>query len=186
MATGLFTSVAFVTLLVALLRNDFSLAYVASVSSREMETPMKWAALWSSQKGSMLYWTWMMSVMMTVFAWVTLPRIPWGAPHATAVAGGVLAAFLGALVFMASPFDVSTVTPQDGVGLNPLLVDRGMLIHPPFLLAGLVSTSVPFVLGSAALLERRIDSAWLRSVRHWALLSVLVLSIGNFLGGWWA
>jgi cytochrome c-type biogenesis protein CcmF len=186
MATGLFTSVAFVTLLVALLRNDFSLAYVASVSSREMETPMKWAALWSSQKGSMLYWTWMMSVMMTVFAWVTLPRIPWGAPHATAVAGGVLAAFLGALVFMASPFDVSAVTPQDGVGLNPLLVDRGMLIHPPFLLAGLVSTSVPFVLGSAALLSARIDNAWPRSVRHWALLSFLVLSIGNFLGGWWA
>jgi cytochrome c-type biogenesis protein CcmF len=98
----------------------------------------------------------------------------------------VLAAFLGALVFMASPFEVSTVTPQDGVGLNPLLVDRGMLIHPPFLLAGLVSTSVPFVLGSAALLSARIDNAWLRSVRHWALLSWLVLSIGNFLGGWWA
>jgi len=186
MATALFTSLAFGTLIVALLRDDFSLAYVASVSSRDMETPMKWAALWSSQAGSLLYWTWMMSLLMAVFAWVTLPRIPWGAPHATAAAGGVLAAFLVALVFLASPFEVSRVTPPDGVGLNPLLVDRGMLVHPPFLLGGLVSTSIPFVLGAAALLSARIDNAWLRSVRHWALLSWLVLSVGNFLGGWWA
>lgn len=186
MATAFFTSLAFGTLIVALLRDDFSLAYVASVSSREMETPMKWAALWSSQAGSMLYWTWMMSLLMAAFAWLTLPRIPWGAPHATAVCGTVLAAFLGALVFLASPFEVSQVTPADGVGLNPLLVDRGMLIHPPFLLAGLVSTSIPFVLGATALLSARIDNAWLRSVRHWALLSWLVLSVGNFLGGWWA
>jgi cytochrome c-type biogenesis protein CcmF len=184
--TSLFTSIAFVTLLVALLRDDFSLDYVASVSSRDMETPMKWAALWSSQAGSLLYWTWMLSLFMAAFAWLTLPRVPWGAPHATAVAGGILVAFLVALVFLASPFEVSAVTPPDGRGLNPLLVDRGMLVHPPFLLAGLVSTAVPFVLGAAALLSARIDNAWLRSVRHWALLSWLVLSVGNFLGGWWA
>ncbi|MFN8583697.1 MAG: cytochrome c-type biogenesis CcmF C-terminal domain-containing protein [Dehalococcoidia bacterium] len=186
MTTAAFTSLAFGTLVIALLRDDFSLAYVASVSSREMETPMKWAALWSSQSGSLLYWTWVMSILMAVFAWVTLPRIPWGAPHATALGSGVLAAFIAALVFLASPFEVSRITPDDGIGLNPLLVDKGMLIHPPFLLGGLVSTSIPFVLGGAALLSARIDNAWLRSVRHWALLSWLVLSIGNFLGGWWA
>jgi len=186
MSTALFMSLAIGSLVVALLRNDFSLAYVASVSSREMETPMKWAALWSSQAGSLLYWTWAMSMLMAVFAWVTLPRIPWGATHATALGSGVLAAFVAALVFLASPFEVSHITPPDGVGLNPLLVDKGMLIHPPFLLGGLVSTSIPFVLGGAALLSARVDNAWLRAVRHWALLSWLVLSVGNFLGGWWA
>ncbi|MGE0229156.1 MAG: heme lyase CcmF/NrfE family subunit [Dehalococcoidia bacterium] len=186
MTSALFTSVAIGALVVGLLRDDFSLAYVASVSSREMETPMKWAALWGSQAGSLLFWTWTMSVLMAVFAWITLPRIPWGAGHATALGSGVLAAFLTALVFLASPFEVSRITPPDGVGLNPLLVDKGMLIHPPFLLTGLVSTSIPFVLGGAALLSARIDNAWLRSVRHWALLSWLVLSVGNFLGGWWA
>src|SRR5438477_756476 len=54
-ATALFTSAAMATLGLALLRNDFSLAYVAGVSSREMQAPMKWASLYSQQPGSLLY-----------------------------------------------------------------------------------------------------------------------------------
>jgi cytochrome c-type biogenesis protein CcmF len=186
MVAALFTSIAIGTLGIALLRNDFSLAYVAGVSSRAMQTPMKWASLYSQQPGSLLFWTWAMSMLMAVFAWRTLPRIAWGAAHATAVCGATLAAFLIALVFLASPFHVSAVTPDDGMGLNPLLVDPGMLVHPPALLTGLVSTAIPFALGLAALMAARIDMAWLRAVRSWALFSWLALSVGNFLGGWWA
>jgi len=186
MATALFTTAAAVTLGVGLLRDDFSMAYVASVSSREMQTVMKWASFYSKQPGSLLFWTWSMSLFMALFAWRTLPRIPWGSAQATALCGASLAVFLTALAFFASPFHVSEVTPPDGVGLNPLLVDRGMLVHPPFLLSGLVSTSIPFVLGMTALWSGRLDGAWLRSVRTWALASWLILSVGNFLGGWWA
>ena len=186
LVTALFTSVAIGTLAVALLRNDFSLAYVAGVSSRGMQTYMKWASIYSQQAGSLLFWTWSMSLFIAAFARWTLPKIPWGAPHATAVCGAVLAAFLFALTFLASPFHVSEITPPDGRGLNPLLVDAGMLIHPPFLLSGLVSTVVPFALGAAALMSGRIDGVWIAAVRRWALLSWLVLSIGNLLGGWWA
>lgn len=185
-ATALFTTLAAATLGVGLLRDDFSMAYVASVSSREMQTVMKWASFYSKQPGSLLFWTWSLSLFMALFAWRTLPRMPWGAAYATALSGATLAAFIGALVFLASPFHVSEVTPPDGVGLNPLLVDKGMLIHPPFLLAGLVSTAIPFVLGMSALMSGRLDAAWLRSVRTWALASWLILSVGNFLGGWWA
>ena len=185
-ASALFTTLAIVTLAFALLTDDFSLAYVVRVSSTDMLPHMKWAALYSSQAGSLLFWTWVMSLLLAAFAWRTVPGIPWAAPHAIAAAGAVLAAFLAALVFLASPFEVSPVTPPDGFGLNPLLVDRGMLIHPPFLLAGLVSTVVPFVMGAAALLAGRIDGAWLRATRHWALLAFVMLSVGNFLGGWWA
>ena len=186
LVTALLTSMAMATLGVALLRNDFSLAYVAGVSSRAMEPYMKWASIYSQQAGSLLFWTWAMSLFVAAFAWFTLPRIPWGAPHAIAVCGATVAAFLIPLVFLASPFHVSIVTPPDGRGLNPLLVDAGMLVHPPFLLSGLVSTVVPFALGAAALMSARIDGAWIAAVRRWAVLSWLVLSIGNFLGGWWA
>ena len=186
LVTALFTTVAIATLATALLRDDFSLAYVASVSSRDMLPHMKWAALYSSQAGSLLFWTWTMSLFMAAFTVITVPRIPWGAAHATAASGAVLAAFLFALVFLASPFEASAFELVDGVGLNPLLVDRGMLVHPPALLTGLTSTSIPFVLGAAALLSGRVDAAWIRASRHWALLSWLVLSVGNFLGGWWA
>ncbi len=170
----------------ALLTNDFSIAHVASVSSSNMQTHMKWASLWSGQPGSLLFWTWMMSVWMAAFTWITVPKIPWGGSHAVATAGSVIAAFLVATAFFASPFRLSPVTPPDGQGLNPLLVDPGMLIHPPFLLTGLVSTSIPFIVGAAALMAGKIDNAWIRHARGWALGSFLVLSIGNVLGGWWA
>jgi cytochrome c-type biogenesis protein CcmF len=183
---ALFTTLATVVLATALLRDDFSLAYVASVSSTDMLPHMKWAALYSSQTGSMLFWTWTMSLFLAAFTVLTLPRMPWGAAHATAASGVVLTVFLVALVFISSPFEASEFARPDGVGLNPLLVDKGMLVHPPALLTGLTSTAVPFVLSAAALLSGRIDGAWLRAVRHWALLSWLVLSAGNILGGWWA
>lgn len=185
-ATAALITLASATLAYALLTNDFSIAHVAAVSSSNMRPWMKWASFYSGQPGSLLFWTWTMSLFFAVFVRITVPKIPWGAPHAVAIAGAVLAAFIGALVFMASPFEVSTVTPLDGAGLNPLLVDSGMLIHPPLLLAGLVSTVIPFTLGAAALMAGKLDTAWLRQARRWALLSFLILSAGNFLGAWWA
>ena len=186
LAAGGLTTLAVLTLAYALLANDFSIAHVAQVSSSDMQPWMKWASLYSGQPGSLLFWTWSMSLFMAVFAATTLRRIPWGAPHALATMGIVLTSFLVALVFFASPFRVSPITPPDGQGLNPLLVDPGMLIHPPMLLMGLVSTSIPFVLGAAALMSGRLDAAWLRHARLWALASFLILSVGNFLGAWWA
>ena len=185
-ATAALITLAAVTLAYALLTNDFSIAHVATVSSTNMRPWMKWASFYSGQPGSLLFWTWAMSLFFAAFVRITVPKIPWGAPHAVAISGAVLAAFIGALVFMASPFEVSTVTPLDGAGLNPLLVDSGMLIHPPLLLAGLVSTAIPFTLGAAALMAGKLDTAWLRQARRWALLSFLVLAAGNFLGAWWA
>ena len=157
--TAGFTTLATAILAYALQTDDFSLAYVASVSSIDMLPQMKWAALYSSQAGSMLFWTWLMSLMMAAMVLITVPRIPWAAPHAVATAGVVLASFLSALVFLASPFETSSFELVDGRGLNPLLVDPGMLIHPPMLLAGLTSTSIPFVLGAAALPAGRPDTA---------------------------
>lgn len=185
-ATAALLTAAIATLMVALLRDDFGLAYVASVSSREMQTAFKWASLWSGQPGSLLLWTWLMSLALAGVVWHTGARLRWARGHAQAVSGGVVAAFLLPLVFLASPFEVSAVTPADGVGLNPLLVDGAMLIHPPMLLAGLASTVAPFTIGAAVLLAGRIDTSWVRVARPWALASFVVLSAGNVLGGWWA
>ena len=185
-AAAFLVTAAVATLAFALVTNDFSIAHVASVSSRNMQLAMKWASLYSGQPGSLLFWTWTMSLFMAAFTAITVPRMPWGAPHAVATLGVILSMFLVALIFLASPFAVSPITPPDGQGLNPLLVDPGMLIHPPFLLTGLVSTSIPFTLGAAALLSGRLDAAWVRHARQWGLVAFLVLSVGNFLGAWWA
>lgn len=179
-------TIAVGALLLALLRNDFSLDYVARVSSRDLATPLKVAAFYSSQAGSLLYWSWITSLLFAGLALHTVPRIPWGGSHAVATSAAILGALLAPLAFMASPFTLSPFALDDGLGLNPLLVDNGMLVHPPMLLGGLASTAVPFVLGVAALAAGRLDGTWLHVVRPWALGSWLVLSVGNVLGGWWA
>src|SRR5690606_37702453 len=120
------------------------------------------------------------------FTRITVPKIPWGAPHAVATGAAVTAPFLVAAALFASPLRLNAVTPMDGQGLTPLLLDPGMLIRPPFLLTGLVSTAVPFIIGAAALMAGKIDNAWIRHARGWALGSFLVLAVGNVLGGWWA
>ena len=185
-AAAALLTLAMATLAASLLRDDFSLVYVASVSSRDMETAFKWAALWSGQPGSLLLWAWLLSLSLAGVARHLARALPWARGHAQAVCGAVLAAFLVPLVFLASPFEVAAVTPPDGVGLNPLLVDPAMLIHPPLLLAGLTSTAAPFAVGSAALLAGHVDSGWVRAARPWALGSFVVLATGNVLGGWWA
>tara|TARA_B100000029_G_scaffold516599_1_gene631609 strand:+ start:7938 stop:9923 length:1986 start_codon:yes stop_codon:yes gene_type:complete len=185
-ASAILISFSLVVMAYALLSNDFSIAHVASVSSTNMEPWMKWASIYSGQSGSLLFWTWALSLFLAIFSLKTLPKIHWGAPHAIIVMALLLSAFLIPLIFFTSPFTISSITPEDGRGLNPLLVDRGMLVHPPALLSGLVSTSIPFTLAIAALMSGRVDSAWIQHAKPWALLSFLILSIGNFLGAWWA
>ena len=185
-ASAMLISFSLLVMAYALLSNDFSIAHVASVSSKNIEPWMKCASIYSGQSGSLLFWTWSLSLFLAAFSLKTLPKIHWGAPHAIIVMALLLSAFLIPLIFFTSPFTISNITPEDGRGLNPLLVDRGMLVHPPALLSGLVSTSIPFTLAMSALMSGRLDSAWIQHAKSWALLSFLILSVGNFLGAWWA
>src|SRR6059036_127031 len=103
---------------------------------------------------------------------------------------GILAAiitfFLFVLAVVASPFELLSVTPPDGLGLNPVLRDGGMLIHPPVVLAGFAAFAVPFAFASAALLAGRSGAAWIRHTRRFALVAWGLQSAGLLLGMWWA
>ena len=116
----------------------------------------------------------------------TGPRFPRLIPYATATTLAVLGFLLYMLVVVSTPFAVNHITPAEGRGLNPLLRDPGMLIHPPLLLGGFASFTVPFSIVIAALITGRMGREWLKFVRNWALISWGILSAGIFLGGWWA
>ena len=90
------------------------------------------------------------------------------------------------LGFVASPFEALPRPPADGVGLNPLLYDPGMRIHPPMLLAGLMSWSVPFAFAIAALASGKLDNDWIAVSRRYAMVAWVILGLGNILGAWWA
>jgi cytochrome c-type biogenesis protein CcmF len=99
----------------------------------------------------------------------------------------VVMCFFGLILgFVASPFEKMPVTPDNGQGLNPLLYDLGMLYHPPMLLAGYMSWTIPFAFAVAALCTGRLDASWIKTTRKYALVAWGILGIGNMLGAWWA
>jgi len=185
--TGLITA-ASVALLVALSVHDFSLRYVWEHSSRAMSMDLVLAAFYSGQQGSLLYWAWTLSIFSAVVLWQQRRPGPHRVfmPYVVAVLM-VIEAFMTLLLgFIASPFEALPRPPADGVGLNPLLYDPGMRIHPPMLLAGLMSWSVPFAFAVAALATGKLDNLWLAVSRRYAMVAWVILGLGNILGAWWA
>jgi cytochrome c-type biogenesis protein CcmF len=185
--TALITA-ASLTLLVALAVHDFSLRYVWEHSSKAMSMDLILAAFYSGQQGSLLYWAWTLSIFTAIVLWQQRKPGPHRVfmPYVVAVLMTIAAFMTLLLGFVATPFEALPRPPQDGVGLNPLLYDAGMRIHPPMLLAGLMSWSIPFAFGIAALATGRLGNEWLALSRRYAMVAWVILGLGNLLGAWWA
>ena len=185
-ATCAMVTIAVLALWTSLLKSDFSLEYVASYTSSTLPTVYKITALWGGQQGSLLLWTWLLTIFMAIVAFQNRRRNPEIAPYAVAVLAGLAIFFLGMLNFVTRPFDMLATIPADGQDLNPLLQNYWMAIHPPSLYTGYVSASVPFAFGAAALITGRLDDTWIRSTRRWAIFSWFFLTLGNLFGARWA
>ena len=94
--------------------------------------------------------------------------------------------YLFVLVFYANPFEVSDMNNSDGRGINPLLRHPGMYIHPPLLMSGLASISIPFVISQGALFDSKKNNNWFSLLRIWSLISWTLLGAGLLIGAWWA
>src|SRR5207253_2957183 len=94
--------------------------------------------------------------------------------------------FLAMLVIVEDPFRQLPQAPRDGQGLNPLLQNPLMVIHPPNLYLGFVGFAVPFAFAIGALASGRLDTQWIRSIRRWTLVAWLFLTVGILLGAQWA
>ncbi len=179
------TLTAAVVLVSALLRHDFSFAYVAQTTSRELPTPYKISAFWGGQAGSLLLWLLVLTGFGAVAvrlnrAWAR-DLIVWVVPVFAAIA--TFFAFL--VVAVASPF-VTQTAPLDGAGMNPSLQNPYMLAHPPLLYLGYVGLTVPFAFAMAALASGRTDERWLIATRRWTLFAWTALGVGQLLGAHWA
>jgi len=170
----------------ALLSHDFSLAYV--VEHTDLSTPMALVAagFYGGQEGSLLYWTLILGLLGSASLVASAHLGARLTAYATGILASIVSFFLVVLVLVASPFDLMPVTPPDGLGLNPVLRDGGMLIHPPVVLAGFASFAIPFAFAAAALIANRSDAAWIAHTRRFALLAWSLQSAGLVLGMWWA
>ena len=176
---------AFVLAEVAFLRSDFSLGLVARHSSLDTPTFYKFTAIWSSQAGSLLLWVTLLAVYATLVLRVVRGRLTAATPYAIGVLGAVAVFFLGLLVFLESPFTVLATPPPDGSGLNPLLRNEMMALHPPLLYAGYVGFSIPFAFAIGALITRDTGAEWIRATRRSAMLAWTFLAAGLLLGSYW-
>src|SRR5216684_7052802 len=177
---------AVAALLHALVRRDFNVEYVAGYSSSTLPLPYTIAALWGGQKGSLLFWTFILTFFSTIVQVQNRTKNRELMPYVTATLMIIALFFLGLLCFVAPPFERLAFTPQEGSDLNPLLQNYWMTIHPPSLYLGYVSASVPFAFAMASLVTGKLGDVWIRTTRRWALLSWFFLSVGNMLGGRWA
>src|SRR4051794_24057721 len=180
------TAVAFATLEIAFARSDFDFATVASHSSTTTPLFYRLTAMWSSQEGSLLLWLFLLGTWSSLILYLTRHRLRVLAPYAQAVLLSFGAFFASLLVFAESPFAKPRFVVSEGVGLNPLLRDPGMMIHPPMLYSGYTLFAIPFAFAVAALITRRLDAEWIRSTRPFTLAAWCALGFGVVLGARWS
>ena len=182
-----FIGISFGCLGAAFLRDDFSVALVASHSNSLLPPIYKFAAVWGNHEGSLLLWALILSLWTAAVALFSsgLPLLMLS--RVLSVMGAIAVGFLSFSLFTSNPFArLLPVPPPEGSDLNPLLQDPGLTIHPPLLYMGYVGFSVAFAFAIAALLGGRLDAAWARWSRPWTNVAWSFLTLGIMLGSWWA
>ncbi len=196
MAVFVLVSMAVVSLEYLLFTNNFSMAYVAEHSNRDLPFYYKFAALWSGQEGSLLFWSWLLSIYAFLALFLNRRKHPELMPYVGVVLATVQSFFLVLNNFVATPFQIlghasaggvlTVVAQADGHGLNPLLQYPEMVIHPPMLYLGYTGFTVPFAFAMAALLGRYPGEKWIHITRRWTMVAWAFQSVGVLLGAHWA
>jgi len=186
LVTALMT-VASAVMVNAFLTDDFSIKYVAHYSDSIQPLFYKITSYWGGLDGSIMFWVFLLSVFGAIAVYVNRERHRELIPYVVATTAVTEMFFLFVMVVHKNPFSTFLSTPPpDGNGLNPLLQNYWMVIHPPSLYTGFVGMTIPFAFGIAALITGQLDDAWLRAVRRWTMFSWLFLSFGLMLGMIWA
>ncbi len=177
---------SFLALTTAYVTSDFSLVNVWQNSHSLMPTIFKISGTWGNHEGSMLLWVLILGLFAALVALFGGNLPPSLKANVLGVQAWILVSFLLFILLTSNPFERLDQVPFEGRDLNPILQDVGLAIHPPMLYLGYVGFSITFAFAVAALIEGRIDAAWARWVRPWALLAWCFLTAGIAMGSYWA
>jgi cytochrome c-type biogenesis protein CcmF len=185
-ATAALVTLASAILIYLLITRDFQVQYVYQHVSTYLPTIYTLSAFWAGQEGSLLLWLWLLTIFSLLLA---RRKEGWSQelkPYALAVLAFCQAFFALLLVFTSNPFATYPTRPTEGFGLNPLLENFWMIIHPPVVFIGYAAYTVPFAFAIAVLATGRLGQDWIRGIRRWNLFAWLFLGVGILLGAWWA
>ena len=179
-------ALSFLALTHAYIVSDFSVENVYANSHSAKPLIYRISGVWGNHEGSMLLWVLMVAGFGATVALYGPHLPPTLRANVLSVQGAIGLAFLIFILLVSNPFLRLVDVPIEGRGLNPVLQDPALAIHPPFLYAGYVGLSISFSFAVAALIEGRIDAAWARWVRPWTLAAWMMLTVGIALGSFWA
>jgi len=172
--------VASVYLYYLILTHQYQIKYVYQYTSNDLSLGLLFSTFWAGQEGSFLFWTFLTAIFGLFF----MKKAGKYELKSMVFLNIILALFLVILI-KASPFQTMARVPADGAGLNPLLQNFWMIIHPPILFVGYAAIAFPFVLGLAALWRKDYDG-WLNKALPWTAFSSLTLGAGIIIGAFWA
>ena len=182
--------IASAILLHALFWFDFQVQYVASYTDRILPVFYRLTAFWAGQPGSMLFWALAVGVSGSLFACTRAFKKLSGSTRLWywTFFYAIMGFFALILTSWSNPFMLQSPAPADGNGLNPLLQNPGMIIHPPLLFLGYGGFTIPACLALAQALsgQASVEGAWYRISRPAIILAWLFLTSGIVLGAWWA
>src|SRR3954454_18440087 len=171
----------------AFVTTNYSIKYVQHYSDSAQPLAYKIASYWGGLDGSIMFWVFLLGIFGAIAVYSNRERHRELIPYVVAVISTVQMFFIFLMVVHNNPFSTFlTQVPAEGKGLNPLLQNFYMAIHPPSLYTGFVGMTIPFAFGLSALITGHLDDSWLLAVRRWTMIGWLFLSFGLTLGMIWA
>lgn len=166
--------------------SDFTVRNVAEYSSSTTPLFYRITGTWGNHDGSILLWCLILALCGATVG-VFGNNIPTSLrARVLGVMGLISGGFLLFVLMVSDPFRRIWPPPLHGAGVNPILQDPGLAVHPPILYTGYVGFSIAFAFAVAALIEGRVDAAWGRWVRPWTLVSWVFLTCGICFGSLWS
>jgi cytochrome c-type biogenesis protein CcmF len=187
-AVGVFSGLSIIALAQLFLSDDYTNQYVWQFSNRTMPSIYKVSAIWGGMDGSMLLWAFILALSGAIVGFTSHhgPRLlmPW----VLSIVNSSSLFFLTVTLYLSNPFRhlKAGFIPPDGNGLNPLLQNPFMAIHPPTLYAGFTTFAIPYAFCLGAVISGQLSNEWIRLTRRWTLIAWGFLTAGIVMGGFWA
>ena len=183
--SSILTIISFFSLMSAYILSDFSNFNVFQNSHSDKPLIYKISGTWGNHEGSMLLWLSILSLYAFFFS--LTKGIDLNFKKITLLIQSFLHIMFGLfIIFSSNPFLINSIIVEEGLGLNPILQDPGLAIHPPILYAGYVGYSIVFSLAIAGLFNKNESKDWIYIIKKWSLISWTFLTGGIALGSYWA
>jgi len=181
-----FIIICFLTLVIAFIISDFSIITVYQNSHSLKPFFYKISGTWGNHEGSLLLWVIILTVFSFLFLLYSKNHSKNYRTYSLIVQNILILGFLFFLLFNSNPFSVILPTPKEGLGLNPILQDPALAIHPPLLYIGFVGSSIYFSAAIASLLTNYSGKLFAQSIKNWVLISWSFQTLGILAGSIWA